>query len=121
MSANGQIIRAKHTPENSTVISKKIVRDLRTSPTSLCIIVFLLSYADSANPQPLNIEQGNLAKELGISKGIVRKSLHQLEEHGYLIGQSNGHFILPVSTITENTLSLTATELEAWDDEIANQ
>jgi hypothetical protein len=116
-----KIIRAKHTPENSTTINKQVYTNLRTSPSSLCVMIFLLSCADAVNPQPLEIEQNNLAEELGIKKGEARKALNHLAEIDYLVRHSNSRFTLPVSIIAENVLYLTAEELEAWDNEQANQ
>jgi hypothetical protein len=106
------IIRSKHTPENSTVISRNILKS-RLSAQSLAILVFLLSYSDAANPQPMDLEESDLAEEFSMSIKVVRKFLVQLQERGYVIRQPDGRFVLPASTIAENTLYLSAAELEA--------
>jgi hypothetical protein len=116
-----KIIRAKHTPENSTTINRQVFANLRTSPSSLCVMLFLLTCADAANPQPIEIEQNNLAEEMGIKKGEARKALNHLAEIDYLVRHSNSRFTLPADVIAENTLYLTAKELEIWDNEQANQ
>lgn len=115
------IIRSKHTPENSTVIHNRIVDDRRLSPNSFVILHSLLRRSDTQNPQPIELKQSDLAERHGLSVGTIRKSLYQLQECGYVIRQSNGRFVLPASTIAENTLYLTAEELEAWDNEMANE
>jgi hypothetical protein len=38
-----------------------------------------------------------------------------------VVCEPNGRFVLPASVIAENTLYLTAAEIEAWDNEVANQ
>jgi hypothetical protein len=116
-----QIIRAKHTPENSTTVSHQVVTNLRTVPEALCVMLFLLSRADKANPQPIEIEQNSLAEEIGIKKGEARKALNHLAKVNYLVRHSNSRFTLPASVIAENTLYLTAEEIEAWDNEMANR
>jgi hypothetical protein len=116
-----QIIRAKHTPENSTTISHQVFANLRGAPEALCVMLFLLSRADKANPQPIEIEQNNLAEEVGIKKGEARKALNRLTEINYLVRHSNSRFTLPASVIAENTLYLTAEEIEALDNEMANR
>jgi hypothetical protein len=115
------IIRSKHTPENSTVIHNRIVDDRRLSPNSFVILHSLLRRADTQNPQPIELKQSDLAERHRLSVGTIRKSLYQLQKCGYVIRQSNGRFVLPASTIAENTLYLTAEELEAWDNEMANE
>jgi DNA-binding MarR family transcriptional regulator len=114
------IIRSKYTPENSTVISKNIFKS-RLSAESLAILVFLLGYSDAANPQPMDLEESALAEEFSMSIKAVRKFLGQLQERGYVVRQPNGRFILPASTIAENTLYLTAAEMEDLDSKVANQ
>jgi hypothetical protein len=115
------IIRSKHTPENSTVIHNRIVDDRRLSPNSFVILYALLSRTDTKNPQSIELKQSDLAKRHRLSVDTIRKSLYQLQECGYVVRQPNGRFVLPASTIAENTLYLTAAELEAWDNEMANQ
>jgi CTP-dependent riboflavin kinase len=115
------IIRSKHTPENSTVIHNRIVDDRRLSPSSFAILHILLCKADAKNPQPIELKQSDLAKRHRLSVSTIRKCLYQLQECGYVVRQPNGRFVLPASTIAENTLYLTAEELEAWDNEMANE
>jgi DNA-binding IclR family transcriptional regulator len=114
------ILRSKYTPENSTVISKNIFKS-QLSAQSLAILVFLLGYSDAANPQPMDLEESALAEEFSMSIKVVRKFLGQLQERGYVVRQPNGRFVLPASTIAENTLYLTAAELEALDSKVASQ
>jgi hypothetical protein len=121
MSTDINIVRSKHTPENSTVISNDLVNDSRLSANSFCCMHFLLMHADAANPQPLDVKSSDLADRFRLSLETVRKSLNQLEKYGYLARKPNGRFVLPASVIAENTLYLTAEELEAWDNEMANQ
>lgn len=114
------ILRSKHTPENSTVISRNILKS-RLSAESLAILVFLLGYSDAANPQSMDLEESDLAEEFSMSIKVLRKFLSQLQDRGYLVREPNGRFVLPASVIAENTLYLTAAELEAFDNEMASQ
>jgi hypothetical protein len=121
MSTDINIVRSKHTPENSTVINNDLVNDPRLSANSICFMLFLLRHADAANPQSLDVKSSDLADRFRLSLETVRKSLNQLEKYDYLARKPNGRFILPANVIAENTLYLTAEELEAWDNEMANQ
>jgi hypothetical protein len=115
-----EVIRAKHTPENSTTISYEIFQQ-GLQAKCVAILLFLFALADKANPQPMDIEQSVLVEELRLSKRVVLKLLGQLQEGGFVVREANGRFVLPVSTITRYTMYLNAAELEAWDNEMANQ
>jgi hypothetical protein len=115
-----EIIRAKHTPENSTTINKKIFYE-RMPADCVGTLLFLFAIADKANPQPIDLEESVLGEELHLSKRAMRKVLIILRERGYVVCEPNGRFVLPASVIAENTLYLTAAEIEAWDNEVANQ
>jgi biotin operon repressor len=115
-----EVIRAKHTPENSTTISYEIFQQgLRVE--CVAILLFLFALADKASPQPMDIEQSVLAEELRLSKKAVLKSLGHLQEGGFVVREAKDRFVLPVSTITRYTLYLNAAEIEAWDNEKASQ
>jgi DNA-binding MarR family transcriptional regulator len=115
------IIRSKHTPENSIAIHNRIVDDRRLSPSSFAILHTLLRRSDTKNPQPIELKQSELAERHRLSVSTIRKCLYQLQECGYVVRQSNGRFVLPASTIAENTFCLTAEEIEAWHNEMANR
>ncbi len=115
-----EIIRAKHTPENSTTISYEIFQQ-GLHAECVAIMLFLFAQADKANPQPMDLEESVLAWELRLSKKAVLKFLGRLQERGFVVREANGRFVLPASIIAKYTLYLTAAEIEAWDNEIANQ